>query len=71
MIIISSYILCNIIGHRENCLEICNYLESEFKKIFQNIGRHPENVEQLVELDEYINGLTNTMTSLSGVIKVS
>ena len=48
-------------SHRERCYEICTYLDAEFKKIFANLSKRPENVEQLVELEEYMSSLTNTM----------
>ena len=55
-------------AHRERCHEICTYLDNEFKKIFANLSKHPENVEQLTELEEYMNSLTNTLQALNGCI---
>ena len=55
-------------AQRERCYEICNYMDAEFKKIFANLSKHPENVEQLVEMEEYITSLTNILQALNGCI---
>lgn len=56
-------------SHASNCGEICQYIEEEFKKIVKNLMKKPENIEQLTELQEYMNGLTATMATLQGLIQ--
>lgn len=44
-------------NHKDNCLEICQYIENEFKLIIKQLNKRPENVEELVELETYMTGL--------------
>jgi K+/H+ antiporter YhaU regulatory subunit KhtT len=44
-------------NHKDNCLEICQYIENEFKLINKQLNKRPENVEELVELETYMTGI--------------
>jgi dynein heavy chain len=44
--------------------DICKYLDQEFKKILQVIGRSPNNIEELVELEDYIASVGQLMQPL-------
>jgi dynein heavy chain len=55
--------------HRDYGMDICQYLDEEFKKINRNLSKRPENVEQLVELEEYVSGLSNTIAILHECIQ--
>ena len=57
-----------LIAHAERCSQISQYLEEEFKKINKNLARRPENIEQLVELEEYIQSLGNVLMTLQNCI---
>lgn len=62
-------IIKNILSsHAERCSQISLYLEDEFKKINKNLARRPENIEQLVELEDYMQSLGNVMVSLQNCI---
>lgn len=56
-------------AHSERTVVIAQYLEEEFKKISRNLARRPENIEELTELEEYVNGLGNVLTALSNCIQ--
>jgi dynein heavy chain len=53
----------------DRCALAVQYLEDEFKKINRNLSKRPENVEQLVELEEYVGGLPSTLNVLQGCIQ--
>jgi dynein heavy chain len=55
-------------AHAERCTTICQYLDEEFKKVYKNLSKRPENIEQLVELEEYMAGLNLTLSSLQSCI---
>lgn len=54
--------------HAEYCEQITAYLDEEFKKILKKILQKPENIEQLVELEEYMSSLPNILTALQNCI---
>jgi dynein heavy chain len=54
--------------HCERCRTITDYLDDEFKKINKNLSKRPENIEQLTELEEYINSLGNILGALQNFI---
>lgn len=63
--LIVSSILKNHCGY---CREIIQYLEDEFKKIIKNLSKHPENIEELTELEEYVAGVQTVLNPLQGAI---
>lgn len=63
-------IIKQILGaHADRSAQVVQYLEEEFKKINRNLARRPENIEQLVELEEYVAGLGATMNTLQHCIE--
>lgn len=58
-----------LLAHGERTVLIGQYLEEEFKKINRNLSRRPENIEELTEMEEYVNGLGNLLTTLSNCIQ--
>ncbi|CAM9108221.1 unnamed protein product, partial [Ectocarpus fasciculatus] len=50
------------------CREATSYLEDEFKKIIKNMSKHPENIEELTELEEYVAGVQNVLNPLQAAI---
>lgn len=55
--------------HGTRCSMISEYLEEEFKKISKKLQDRPENIEKLVEQEEYIAALPTTMNVLQGCIQ--
>ena len=51
-------------NHAGYCLEASKYLEEEFRKLDVQVNKAPDNIEQLAELEEYINGLGSTLGAL-------
>lgn len=51
-------------SHTKLCTEICAYLEDEFNKIIGHLNRRPENIEEVVEIEEYISNLNAPLASL-------
>ena len=56
-------------AHAERSVVIGHYLEEEFKKINKNLSKRPENIEELVELEEYVSSLGNVLVVLSNCIE--
>lgn len=64
----NSIVRLALTSHAQFCSEIKVYLDEEFRKIMKNLSKRPETIEQLVELDEYVNGIGNTLQTLQGLI---
>jgi dynein heavy chain len=52
----------------DRCNVVSIYLEEEFKKINKSLSKRPENIEQLVEQEEYISSLGTTISLLQSCI---
>jgi dynein heavy chain len=63
--VIMTSILKNHCGY---CRESTAYMEEEFKKIIKNLSKHPETIEELAELEEYVSGVHNVLAPLSTAI---
>eukprot|EP00981_Chlorochromonas_danica_P004769 scaffold958_cov229-Ochromonas_danica.AAC.10 len=50
--------------HASRCSIISEYLDDEFKKIAKKLQDRPENIEKLVEQEEYITALPTTINTL-------
>ena len=50
--------------HVMHCREIAQYLDDEFRKILKNLGKRPENIEQLTELEDYVRGVNVILAPL-------
>jgi dynein heavy chain, axonemal len=49
--------------HSKYCIEICSYLEEQFQFITNQLNKRPENIEELVALEEYMTSLPLLMTT--------
>ena len=54
--------------HTEHSMEICQYLDDEFRKVVKNLSKRPENIEELTELEEFVAGVNNQLAPLAGGI---
>lgn len=54
--------------HASNCMDICQYLDDEFRKVIKNLSKRPDDIEQLTELEEYISGVANHLAPLDNGI---
>jgi dynein heavy chain, axonemal len=51
------------------CSEIVISLDEEFVKIMDRLAIKPETIEEIAELEEYLQSLNMTMNTLNGIIK--
>ena len=55
-------------AHVVYCHDTGVYLEEEFRKILKHLAKRPENIEELTEMEEYIEGLKGPMKTLEEMI---
>lgn len=56
-------------AHADRTVAAGVYLDEVFKKINKSLSKRPENIEELVELEEYVAGLGNTLMALQNCIQ--
>eukprot|EP01041_Mallomonas_annulata_P000832 gene832-1621_t len=57
--------------HVMHCREVAQYLDDEFRKILKTLAKRPENIEQLTELEEYIQSMSTILPPLqSGILEM-
>ena len=56
-------------NHAGHCMEVSQYLDDEFRKVIKNLSKRPDDIEQLTELQEIVNGVQNHLAPLEHGIK--
>ena len=57
--------------HTDHSMEVCQYLDDEFRKVVKSLSKRPENIEELTELEECVSGVNNQIAPLvSGIVSM-
>ena len=64
-------VLTALMEHSAYSKEVCKYLDSELRKIILKIASRPSNIEELIELEEYMAAVGNILQPLqTGIVEM-
>lgn len=56
-------------SHQKYCLDITSYIDAEFICIFKRLEQKLDSIEEIIDMEEYINSLSPTLLQLSQCIQ--